>query len=174
MIEFEIKARVPSTRLDAVRRALGAPTRVEEHADVYYQHPCRDFAVTDEAIRVSRRAGVSDVTYKGPKLDATTKARREIVLPVGDEAAARALLEALGFTEVMVVPKRREVHRHGLFTVALDEVGKLGWFVELERMLPTDAPRDEVEAQARELLRAWGITRTERRSYLELMRSKSR
>lgn len=173
LIEFEIKAAIPPDRLDAVRAALGAAERVEDHADVYFAHPARDFARTDEALRLSRRGGRVDLTYKGPKLDPTTKARREIVLPVEDEATARALVEALGFAAVAEVRKRRAHHRAAGFDVALDEVPGLGWFVELERVLPEDAPRAEAEREARQLLAAWGIAETVRASYLELLRERA-
>lgn len=169
MIEFELKARVPPERLAQVRAALGPAERVEEHADLYFQHPCRDVAATDEAIRLSRRASRVELTWKGPKLDATTKARREVVVPVADAEAARAFLEALGCSAAMEVRKVRSIHRAAAFEVALDDVPGLGTFVELERILPPDAPRDVPEREARALLATWGITQTERRSYLELL-----
>ncbi|HET6404619.1 MAG TPA: class IV adenylate cyclase [Candidatus Thermoplasmatota archaeon] len=139
MIEFEVKARVPDPA--ALLRELGGPERVEEHADLYLAHPARDFAATDEALRLSSRGGRSDITYKGPKLDAGSKARREIVVPVPDAAAARAMLEALGFRAVREVRKTRRLFRAEGFEVALDEVPGLGTYVELERVLPEGADR---------------------------------
>jgi adenylate cyclase, class 2 len=169
VIEFEVKAPVPPDRLPALREALGPAERVEEHADAYFAHPARDFAATDEALRLSRRSERIDLTYKGPKLDPGSKARREVVLPVDDEAAARALLEALGFREAAIVRKRRAVHHAAGFEVALDEVPGLGAFVELERQLPDGADRAVAERDAKALLARWGLARTERRSYLELL-----
>lgn len=169
VIEFEVKARVPPEALAALRARLGAPTRVETHADLYFQHPQRDFRATDEALRLSRRSGRVDITYKGPRLDATTKSRREVVVPVADEAGARALLEALGFRLAAEVRKTRAVHEAGGFEVALDDVPGLGAFVELERVMGEGADRAAAERDARELLAAWGIHETERRSYLEML-----
>jgi len=167
VIEFEVKARVPDPA--ALLRELGGPERVEEHADLYLAHPARDFAATDEALRLSSRGGRSDITYKGPKLDAGSKARREIVVPVPDAAAARAMLEALGFRAVREVRKTRRLFRAEGFEVALDEVPGLGTYVELERVLPEGADRAPVEREALALLARWGIRETERRSYLELL-----
>lgn len=169
MIEFEVKAPVPAERVEALRALLGAPLRVEAHADLYLAHPVRDFSRTDEALRLSSRGGRSDITYKGPKLDARTKARREIVVPVEDAAAARAMLEALGFRAVSEVRKTRSLHEHAGFEVALDEVPGLGTYVELERQMPEGADRTEAEREAMALLSEWGITTTERRSYLEML-----
>ncbi|MEA3199271.1 MAG: adenylate cyclase, class 2 [Thermoplasmata archaeon] len=188
VIEFEVKAPVPPERLEALRAALGPPLRVEAHADAYFAHPARDFARTDEALRLSDRAGRADLTYKGPKLDARTKARREVVVPLADAAPMRGVLEALGFREVRVVRKTRALFDHAGFEVALDEVPPLGFFVELERQLPEGAgraqadtaglrpglsapsrARDDAERDAMALLARWGLARTERKSYLELL-----
>ncbi len=164
-----MKAPVPPERVDALRAMLGPPRRVEEHEDAYYAHPCRDFAATDEALRLSRRGGRADLTYKGPRLDARTKARREIVLPVADERAAQALVEALGFRPSLVVRKRRSLHEAQGFEVALDEVPPLGHFVEVERQLPEGSDRAAAEREAMALLASWGLVHTERRSYLEML-----
>src|SRR6185295_1225240 len=82
----------------------------------------------------------SFVTYKGPKLDKTTKTRCEIELPLDpadhDGSQFASLLDALGFTPVAVVRKRRRSFRitAGEYEVdgALDELDGLGCFVELE------------------------------------------
>ena len=54
--------------------------------DLYFAHPARDFAQTDEALRIRRVGERNFVTYKGPKLDAMTKTRRELELPLADGA----------------------------------------------------------------------------------------
>lgn len=169
MIEFEVKALVPPDRLEAVRAALGEASAIEEHADLYFQHPCRDLVATDEAVRLSRRGGKADLTYKGPKLDSRTKARREVVVPLAGEAEARAFLEATGFRLAAEVRKRRHHHRLAGWEVALDEVPGLGWFVELERQVPEGADTAQAERDAMALLAAWGLASTERRSYLEML-----
>lgn len=174
MIEFELKAPVPAEAVSGLRARLGPPRALEEHADRYFQHPCRDFGRTDEALRLSIRAGRTSLTYKGPKLDATTKARVEIDVPVADGEAAASLLEALGFQEVAVLRKRRARYAADGFEVALDEVPELGVFVELERQMPPDTDRRRAEADARALLAAWGLHATERRSYLELLHDANR
>ena len=81
-----------------------SPGPAEFQVDSYFAHPSRDFARTDEALRL-RTVGESNyITYKGPKLDTTTKTRREIELelPEGADSARHGneLLTALGFTPV--------------------------------------------------------------------------
>lgn len=168
-----MKAPVPAERVGWLRERLGAPLAVEEHADAYYRHPCRDFARTDEALRLGVRGGRADLTYKGPKLDGRTKARREIVLPLQDAAQARAFVEALGFVAVAEVRKTRAHYRVAGFEVAFDEVPGLGAFVEVERQVPEGADRAQAEREAFDLLASWGLRETERASYLELLLRKS-
>ncbi len=123
------------------------------------------------------------VTYKGPKIDPTTKTRREIELPLatGPDAANQyaELLNALGFRSVSEVRKTRrllEIPWEGCtIEVALDDVAGLGAFVELE--LSAEGAPDGPEVQAakkhiQSLAAALGLGASERRSYLELLLSK--
>ena len=116
------------------------------------------------------------MTYKGPKIDATTKTREEIDLPLspGGETANQwsALLEKLGFSLVAEVRKERvkaHVEWQGRSVeVSLDEVAEVGTYVELELIADADdieSARTTIEALARRL----GLSQGERRSYLELL-----
>jgi adenylate cyclase class 2 len=147
-------------------------------ADHYFNGPDRDFARTDEALRIRRIGAANFVTYKGPKRDPQTKTRTEIEVPLaeGDEAAVNfaRLLQHLGYRPVAVVRKRRRVFhwkRNGFdLEVCLDEVDGLGRFAELE----IQAPEEQLEAARAVLLltaASLGLTHSERRSYLELLLS---
>ena len=147
-----------------------------EQVDRYFAHPARDFAETDEALRLRRVGDENRVTYKGPKLDAATKTRREIELPIEPGAAGLArfaeLLEALSFRPVREVAKTRTPGvldwqgRH--IEIALDEVARVGLFVEIELVTheeDADGAREAIKSLADQL----GLTRSERRSYLEML-----
>src|SRR3954453_3813078 len=122
-------------------RGGGVGPRVEQ-VDLYFSHPCRDFSKTDEALRIRTVGERSFVTFKGPKIDTTTKTRHEIELPLdaGDRDGAKfgELLDSLGFKPVAVVRKRRrkfEIEFDGLKVEgALDDVQHVGQYVELELM----------------------------------------
>ncbi|MEX2170688.1 MAG: class IV adenylate cyclase [Pirellulales bacterium] len=143
-----------------------------EQRDTYYAHPARDFAQTDEALRIRRVGDESCVTYKGPKLDSTTKTRREIELPIASAVQFGELLEALGFTPVADVAKRRRIMRVERppfsIEVALDKINDLGNFVELE-VVAEPADLDAARAKIAQLASELGLTNSERRSYLELL-----
>ncbi len=179
-MKYEVEQKFPVGGFEAVRARLEALharfAEGHEETDLYFNHPSRDFRETDEALRIRRRGGANRVTYKGPKIDTTTKTRQELELdlPAGEETAAQwtELLETLGFRQVGRVHKRRrkfQVDWQGR-TIAgtLDEIDGLGTFVELELVVDSDeidAAREAIGALAGQL----GLAASERRSYLQLL-----
>jgi adenylate cyclase class 2 len=146
-----------------------------QQRDAYYNHPVRDFAQTDEAIRIRTSAGKHCITYKGPRIDQTTKTRQEIEIPLGSHvtsAGAEQLLVALGFTYVAVVEKTRRAGtltwQDQPLTIAIDEVVGLGTHIEIELMASEEtlsAAQDVVQQAARKLQLQGSI----RVGYLDLL-----
>jgi len=173
--EVEQKFRVDHSRVMQQLETLGVTWGAERvERDTYYAHPARDFATTDEALRIRRVGASCCMTYKGPKIDTTTKTRHELELPIAaDQADAWAeLLAALGFRPAGEVRKRRRKAKLPWqayeVEVSLDEVEGLGTYVELEIVADArtlDAARDSLASLAAQL----GLTDSERRSYLELV-----
>jgi adenylate cyclase class 2 len=167
-----------AARLTALGSPPGEPACEE---DCYYRHPARDFARTDEALRIRRVGSARRITYKGPKLDATTKTRLEIELPLAQEPEGagtwEGLLDALGFTPVAVVRKRRRKAHVPIgdvpIEVSLDEVEELGTFVELE-VVAGAGRMESAKALLAELAVRLGLAGSERRSYLELLLERRR
>lgn len=177
-VEVELKFRVddPQRVRDAVRALGGRAEPPICQVDTYYSHPTRDFAKTDEALRVRIVGETGCVTYKGPLLDAETKSREETELwfvgGTGDANRFGAVLERLAFRPVRAVKKRREpwsLEWQGRETeVVIDEVEDLGTFVELET---ASSPKDFSSAKAALLALAERLELhgSERRSYLALL-----
>jgi adenylate cyclase class 2 len=181
MLEVEMKfPGADFAALEGTLAAWGASRDAERtDADHYFNAPDRDFARTDEALRLRRIGAANYVTYKGPKRDVKTKTRTEVEVPLaeGDEAARdfARLLTHLGYRPTAVVRKQRTVYHltRGGFAleVCLDEVEGLGRFVELEIL----APEDQLERARAVLLDTagqLGLIASERRSYLELLLEK--
>jgi adenylate cyclase class 2 len=177
---FEVEQKFPISdpaSLAAEIAALGGTCGdAISQADTYYAHPSRDFGATDEALRIRCQDGGNFITYKGPKLDAATKTRREIELQLAgevDNAVQLAeMLELLGFQAVATVRKTRRpaalLWRDWNVHVAMDEVDDLGSYAELETTADEsqlDSARTAIQALAAEL----GLSGAERRSYLELL-----
>lgn len=179
-MQYEVEQKFPTTEMPALEAKLAALGATVSHprleVDVYFAHPARDFAATDEALRIRRGESSSYITYKGPKIDSTTKTRREIELPLGaDEGADVAwggLLEALGFTPVGEVRKRRRkalVSWQGRKVEAsLDDVEGLGTFIELELIAEADGV-EAAKACVASLAATLGLSGSQRKSYLELV-----
>lgn len=178
MLEIEMKFVQPD--LVVLRRRLaewGAlPAGSQSERDAYYNAPDRDFAKTDEALRVRHLEQATLVTYKGPRLDSQTKTRREIELPlgVGKETAQQfaQLLQALGYRLVAEVCKQRvsyHLRREDFqLEICIDEVQGLGSFVELEIQAP-ESDLDRGRATLLQTAAELGLHQGERRSYLELL-----
>jgi adenylate cyclase class 2 len=173
MYEVELKVAADHEAVRDRLEALGAaPAGAVEQADTYFQHPARDFADTDEALRVRRETAdgetVSRVTYKGPLVEADSKTREELETAVGDHTTMEAILEELGFEAVATVQKHRERFEHGEYTVTLDTVAGLGEFVEVETQA---AAVDPAREGAVALLRALALDPDDqiRTSYLGLL-----
>ncbi len=178
MYEVEQKYRIADPdavahRLDTLDARWGTDIRQK---DQYFAHPSRDFAVTDEAFRIRQVGDANFVTYKGPKIDSTTKTRRELELPLPHgadyEKRFTELLALLGFASVAIVSKVRRPAvvqwQGGPIEVVVDQVEQVGDYVELEVQADQeglDAARQRLVSLGREL----GLEEVERRSYLELL-----
>ena len=178
MLEVENKYRLSDwSGVRAALLAWGAEAQPErKDTDHYFNAPDRDFAATDEALRLRRVGAMNTLTYKGPKRGTATKTREEIEVEVGEGAdaatAAVKMLCCLGYKPAAIVCKRREVltfARHGFaFEACLDCVGSIGRFVELEIRAPEEQFA-EAEAALLRVAAELGLTDMERRSYLELL-----
>ena len=189
---YEVEQKYPLVDVPSVEAALGrlgaTCLGTVEQVDRYFSHPSRDFAATDEALRLRSTGSHLAITWKGPRLDAAAKTRREIELPLieaavpaaaGAEAAVpdaldrwTELLEALGFRPVREVAKRRRIAsvawEGSEITVAIDRVAGLGDFVELE--IQADAAGIAVAAgRIASLAKHLRCGQPERRSYLEML-----
>jgi adenylate cyclase, class 2 len=178
MLEIEMK--FPVADFAPIERRLaewGAIADIRrEDVDQYFKPPDRDFAQTDEALRLRRIGMANFVTYKGPKRDAQTKTRTEIEVALAEGAAAAEdfarLLTHLRYRPVAVVRKHRRLFhlRREDFTleVCLDEVADLGRFVELEILAPEES-LEKARTVLQQVAGALGLSNSERRSYLELL-----
>lgn len=176
--EVEQKFRIADSQDVEVRlAALGAQFHSPvEQIDHYFRHPARDFAQTDEALRLRQIGDENFITYKGPKIDPHTKTRRELELPLspGQQTFNQfsELLLALGFMPAGKVVKRRRKASFPWqsFEVegALDDVDSVGLFLELE-ISADDATLESAKKSLTDLAENLGLGPSERRSYLEFV-----
>jgi adenylate cyclase class 2 len=147
--------------------------RRKPQRDCYLAHPCRDFAATDEALRIRTIGEESVLTYKGPAAEAAVKIRREIELPLdGKPDRWLELFAKLEFRPVLTVSKVRKPFRleweGRTFQVMIDDVPPLGLFAEIELLAEPEEVSD-AQAAVRQLARVLGLDAAEEKTYLELM-----
>ncbi|QLH84053.1 class IV adenylate cyclase [Halosimplex pelagicum] len=184
MYEVEVKVRADHGAVESALDAADAEfVGSVVQADTYYDAPHRDFAETDEALRIrrerdpesggdadTRSAETTKITYKGPLLEAESKSREEHETTVADAEAVVGIFDGLGFEPAATVRKERAHYRLDGYTVTLDSVDGLGEFVEVE----TETEDDDIEAAregARAVLDDLGLDPTKqiRTSYLGLL-----
>jgi len=176
MYEVEVKVRADHEAVrerlnDLDAHALGTVTQ----EDFYYDAPHRDFAETDEALRIRRESdddeAVEVVTYKGPLVEAESKTRKEHETVVGNGETVDELLSALGFESAARVHKQRDRYELDGYVVSLDTVTGLGEFVEVETEVDDEVDVESARVGAYDILRELGLDPDEqiRTSYLGLL-----
>ncbi|WP_280330776.1 class IV adenylate cyclase [Nocardia wallacei] len=145
LIEVERKRELPDASALRERltqlgyRETGHLTEV----DTYYSRPDIDYMKTVECLRIRRREGFAEITYKpssnaATHSDADVIAKREtnVTLSGPDQAAAAdELLTAIGMIELARVEKTRTTYQHPDHDdtiVSIDAVTHAGTFVETE------------------------------------------
>ena len=177
---FEIEIKVKVDSLDAIREKLTSDScekiADQDEYDIYFNSPVRDFAKSDEALRLryvkNQTAGKAMppcITYKGPKAGREGfKAREELIVDLssGDEFAL--ILEKLGFRKTAEVVKHREIYQCENAIVTLDDLKGVGSFSEIEASFALS--EDEAVATIDKTAEKYGIT-GERltKSYLEIL-----
>jgi adenylate cyclase class 2 len=177
--EVEVKYRLASP--DQLQRRLAATATVTLPAitqeDTYFSHPSRDFALSNEALRVRRIMDENWITYKGPRRSGPTKTREEIEIGFthGSKAGGDLcrLFEKLGFQPVATIRKRRTPFRLNVqgrdIEIALDQAEGIGDFAEIETLAATEADIAAAQAAILAIAGDLGLTEVEPRSYLRMV-----
>ncbi|MFC7076464.1 class IV adenylate cyclase [Haloarcula halophila] len=175
---YEVEVKVPAHLATVADRLadLGAErTRTVVQEDTYYDAPHRDFAETDEALRVRRetREGTTTarMTYKGPLVDDESKTRTEVETGVDDGDDADVLFRNLGFDPVATVEKDRRFYSYDGYTVTLDAVEGVGEYVEVETEVESEDAVEAAREGAYGVLRDLGLDPADQRrtSYLGML-----
>lgn len=140
--EIELKFRLPDPQplRDALHRAGAVPRRrvaetntLFDTADQRLMHAgCGLRLRSERSLEPADAPAEHLLTFKGPRQPGTVKVRTEMEATVGGGPALAQILGALGFAPTVCYEKRREHWRFGACEVCVDELPRLGWFVEVE------------------------------------------
>lgn len=104
---------------------------------------------TEQSVTENDSQIQSFVTYKGPKLEETSMTRKELEIPIEDDAAMSGLLVALGYHPVPSVIKCRKYYVLDHMTACLDSVEGLGEYLELEILVEQEEDRQQALQRSR-------------------------
>ena len=195
MIEVEIKVKIsdPNQMRERFEENKGIYKISLHHEDIYFNMPkgLRDFKQTDEALRLRKSIDFNKVnpektqktnyflTYKGKKLDKTTKTREEIEIRISEIEEMKNLLKMLGFQEVFTVIKERELYEFLFKDVRIEALIDYlpilkQSFVEVELMTESYEDIEKSRKLLFQFLEKFGIKKEKsiRKSYLELIAEK--
>lgn len=141
--------------------------------DYYFNHPCRNFAESDEALRLRKRnCSLSRsyvLTYKGPRESDLSKVKiREEIEVFFDEKELSSILtifEKLGFKLITHFNKKREIYSGRGLSASIDLLHGVGYYLELE--LEAQGERGYFENIVQELIKKLGAVPVEK-TYLEI------
>jgi adenylate cyclase class 2 len=189
---FEVEVKIPLQDTEPLRVALldigGKKLNTETQVDAYYDHPCRSFQKTDEAVRIRTRQPHPDVhsfmdpsmpliemTYKGPKVDPLSKTRVELSVGLDDDRSTGLILKQLGFKAVAEITKIRSFYSIRRVTVSIDDVIDVGQFLELERVVNDENEIEEAREDLFSIIKELGLdpAKSIRTSYLEMFLEKN-
>ncbi|NHK32687.1 MAG: class IV adenylate cyclase [Asgard group archaeon] len=173
VIEVEMKIKIDDLqKLEYRLIELGAKLKeIVNQRDQYFAHPKKDFAKTDETLRIREEGNKTFLTYKGPKFDPKSKTRVEINAEFIDVKILTEILDHLDFKRVLVVLKERKIYDYKQNEFCLDEVEGLGSFLEVERIIQEKEDYQKVRNKMEILLRElqFDPAKNIRESYLELI-----
>lgn len=184
MIEVEIK--LPIHRRSAIEHGLinlgFTPGDLIRESDSYFTSDFHDFMKTDEALRIresenfTQASSTTRLTYKGPKLDTVSMTRKELETTVGDSDICCQILYSLGYHKLSPVVKLRQYYHLDTITACVDQVEKLGAFLELEIIVETEAEREDALKKIEAILNDLdcSMAETTRYSYLFMLLKKNR
>lgn len=187
-VEVEIKLKIREGGMVSLQNALKSQGFVTGdtviESDLYYTSSHHDFIRLDEALRVRtietlRNGTVESVssvlTYKGPKLDQRSMARKELETSIGDATVCDEILRSIGFSPVPPVRKKRQHFLKEDVTACIDSVDGLGDYLELEIIVPSESQRETALKRIEALLifLGYSMSDTTRISYLSMLMQKS-
>jgi len=195
MIEVEIKVKIsdPELMRKRFKEKQGIYKFSLMHEDTYFNMPkgLRDFKKTDEALRLRKSIKfIKDnkwedqekevyFTYKGKKIDKSTKTREEIDLKIEDYGKMKRILTLLGFKEVLSVKKERELfkfdYKNYSIEALIDYLPILNQhFIEVEYLTDSLEKIKEIQEVLFDFLSLFNIKKEDsiQKSYLELVSEK--
>lgn len=182
MIEVEIKLAVKDPE-DLKKKLLEngfQRGKIVREEDVYFNSDHHDFRKRDEALRIRSVRNLESgkeqtlLTFKGPKIDQVSMTRKELETGIESLPVMREVLMNLGFDKQYPVIKTRAYYEKENLTACVDQVERLGDFLELEVLVEEETGKESALLFIEETLKHLGhdLKETTRTSYLTMLMEK--
>lgn len=181
MNTFEIEIKLPIDHPEEIKEKLLSKGFQEEaivhESDTYYNSMYHDVKKLGEALRIRKIRDLStgqtraQINFKGKKMDHVSMSRQEYETDVENPECMEQIIIALGFSPEAGVQKTRCYMKRDEMTACLDQVDRLGDFLELEVMVSEASVRENYLQMMNELLEELGLSMkdTLRTSYLGML-----
>jgi predicted adenylyl cyclase CyaB len=136
--------------------------------DTYYTLPGKS-----ETLRVRRQDDDCIVTFKKKSREGGIEENLETEFTVSDCEAFEQLISKTNCREYFRKRKKSEVFTWNDFTIELSHVDRLGWFIEVEKLMDNDVTDEKlkVKKEIQEIMKSLNVTeeKIESRFYSELL-----
>jgi len=158
MIEVEVRAKVKDfNEIKDKLKNIGAEFSETIHqADKIFGHPkfLDENNMIIEGGIVPRIRCVNDNCFlEFKEINRKRGAGIEIKSDISDVNQGVDFLNKLGFKETFTINKKRESYKYKNFSIDLDEVEKLGFFIEIEKTIKSDDEKETAKKECLELLK---------------------
>ncbi len=135
-IEAKVKVSALATITEKLKKLGADHLRDIKQADTYFMDSNNQLSLNDCGLRIRREiddgSETAMVTFKGARTKSQYKSRPEYESGISDAAMGEKIFESLGYSKRITIQKKRSIWRIDDCLVCLDELPRLGCFVEIE------------------------------------------
>lgn len=157
MVEMELKATIEDC--EKIRKRMGSEgcewSPVQYQVDTIYERRKGSAENVSPIFRIRKCDGKIYLTLKVLEEDVNTA--NEFEMEISDEKVMGDILRILDFEEKVKVRKKRQTTTFRGFNICLDDVEKLGTFIEIEKLSEDKEEKIEIYNEMRVLLFSLGV-----------------
>lgn len=157
MLEMELKARINNKEqiTEKLSRAGCRWSASVIQADVIYISKGLNQTINNPVFRIRNIDNKTILTLKVQSTDLNTA--KELELEVSDDKMMHQMLQIIGFEARVELKKKRVETEYKGYTICMDEVERLGDFIEIEKLGTEDSEREREYEEMMKVLTELGI-----------------